>query len=134
MTTSAVAIGPLTPYLAVADARRALDWYVDIFKARRRDHPIVMPDDRIGHAELEVSGSVLMLADEFPEIGVSAPRPGEGASVSLRLEVGDLEEVVRHAEAAGARVVRPPADSPNGRGATIVDPFGHRWLLAQQPA
>jgi predicted enzyme related to lactoylglutathione lyase len=75
-----------------------------------------------------------MLADEFPEIGVTAPRPGEGSSVSLRLEVADVDSVAVQAVAGGGALERPPADSPYGRGATIRDPFGHRWLLAAQPA
>jgi uncharacterized glyoxalase superfamily protein PhnB len=127
----AAMIGALTPYLAVADARRALDWYVDVFGARRRGQPIVMPDGRIGHAEIEVSGAVIMLADEFHEIGHTAPRPGQGTGVSLRLEVPDLDDLAHRAVAAGASLDQPPADSPHGRGATIRDPFGHRWLLAE---
>ena len=123
----------LAPYLAVSDARRAIDWYVNVFSARLQEEPIVMPDNRIGHAELAISGAVLMLADEFPEISVTAPRPGEGVPVSLRLEVADLDAMTERAASAGATIERPPTDNPYGRGATIVDPFGHRWLLATVP-
>jgi predicted enzyme related to lactoylglutathione lyase len=116
------------PYLAIRDARRALDWYADVFGARVVGEPIVMPDGRIGHAELAVSDGVIYLADEHPEIGVSAPRPGE-ASVSLMLDVRDADEVRARALAAGATGDREPYDAYGTRNAWIVDPFGHRWGL-----
>ena len=75
-TTPAAARMALTPYLAVADARRAIDWYADVFGARLRGEPIEMPDGRVGHAELDFGGSLVMLADEFPDIGHTAPGPG----------------------------------------------------------
>jgi predicted enzyme related to lactoylglutathione lyase len=131
--TQHVAIGSLTPYLAVTDARQAIDWYVQVLGASRRGEPYIIPDGRVGHAELDISGAVLMLADEFPEIGHTAPLPDQGASVSLRLEVRDVDATAQHAVNAGATLVRAPADSDYGRGATIRDPFGHRWLLAGTP-
>ncbi|MGH2889434.1 MAG: VOC family protein, partial [Solirubrobacteraceae bacterium] len=66
----------LTPYLAVADARAAVEWYIQHLDARQVGEPIVMPDGRIGHAELSISGARVFLADEHPEIGVSAPAAG----------------------------------------------------------
>ncbi len=120
----------LTPYLAVADARRALDWYADAFGARLRGEPIVMPDGRIGHAELDFGGALVMLADEFPDIGHAAPRPGVGSAVTLHLETADIDVLVERAVEAGAVLDRPPEDSPYGRNAVVVDPFGHRWLLS----
>jgi predicted enzyme related to lactoylglutathione lyase len=116
------------PYLAVADARAAIDWYTDVFGARLIGEPIVMPDGRIGHAELEISDGVLYLADEHPEIGVTAPRPGE-ATVSLMLPVSDADEVRARAITAGAHGDREPYDGYGQRNAWIVDPFGHRWGL-----
>jgi uncharacterized glyoxalase superfamily protein PhnB len=116
----------LVPYLAVGDARRAIDWYVDVFGAQVSGDPIVMPDGRVGHAELTVSGSRIYLADEHPELGVVAPRPGE-ASVSIMLPVDDADEVRARAMAAGASGDRPPYDGYGTRNAWIVDPFGHRW-------
>ena len=74
----------LTPYLAVSDARRALDFYVEVFGATRRGDPIVMSDGRIGHAELAIGDSVLMLAEEFEEIGHVA---GPGASVRSEVKI-----------------------------------------------
>jgi uncharacterized glyoxalase superfamily protein PhnB len=129
-----VPVRALTPYLAVDDARHALDWYVRAFGARRRDEPIVMDDDRIGHAELAFGDSVLMLADEFPELGLRGPKARGGASQSLRLEVADVDATVRRAVELGAELARPVADSPYGRGGTVIDPFGHRWMVAAQPA
>ena len=123
----------VTPYLAVDDARRALGWYVETLGARLRGEPVVMPDGRIGHAELDLAGDVLMLADEFPEIGVVAPRAGQGATVTLHLTVADVDSVTARAVDAGATLERPPADHPYGRNAVIRDPFAHRWLVASQP-
>lgn len=116
------------PYLAVADARRAIDWYTEVFGAEVQGEPIVMPDDRIGHAELEIAGGLIYLSDAHPEIGVTAPRAGE-SSVSLMLPVPDADLVRARAMAAGASGDRPPYDGYGQRNAWIVDPFGHRWGL-----
>jgi predicted enzyme related to lactoylglutathione lyase len=120
----------LTPYLAVADARRAIDWYGEAFGARLRGDPVVMPDGRIGHTELELGGALVMLADEFPAIGHAAPHPGGGSSVTLHLEAADIDDLVVRAVATGAVLDRPPEDHPYGRNAVVIDPFGHRWLLS----
>jgi predicted enzyme related to lactoylglutathione lyase len=124
----------LTPYLAVAGARAAIDWYVANLDARRIGEPIVMPDGRIGHAELEIAGARVFLADEHPEIGVAAPTAGAGAAVSLHLEVPDVDAVTATAAAANAVVEREPDDNPYGRVGVIRDPFGHRWMLNSPPA
>ena len=116
------------PYLAVADARAAIQWYVDVFGAQPAGEPIVMPDGRIGHAELALAGGVLYLADAHPEIGVTAPRAGE-ATVSLMLNVADTDATRERAIAAGAHADREPYDGYGHRNAWIVDPFGHRWGL-----
>lgn len=117
------------PYLAVGDARAAIDWYADAFGATLAGEPIVMDDGRIGHAELTVSGGVLYLADEFPEIGLKAPG-AEHVSVSLMLQVSDTDAALRRAHEHGARVQREPYDAHGSRTATIIDPFGHRWMLS----
>jgi predicted enzyme related to lactoylglutathione lyase len=90
-----------------------------------------MPDGRVGHAELVLGDSVLMLADEFPEIGLAAPATRGGASQSLRLEVADPDAVVAAAVAAGATLDRPVTDAPHGRGGVVVDPSGHRWMVSR---
>ncbi|HVN50598.1 MAG TPA: VOC family protein, partial [Acidimicrobiales bacterium] len=123
-----VPAGATIPYLAVADARRAIDWYVEVFDARVVHDPIVMPDDRIGHAELALGTGVLYLADEHPEIGHVAPVPG-AASVGLVLRVPDVDATVAAAVAAGAQLAREVYEAHGHRGATLVDPFGHRWMV-----
>lgn len=122
----------LIPYLAVVDARAAVEFYVTVFGARRRGEPIVMPDGRVGHVEVAIGDSVLMLADEYPEMGLVAPVNRGGPSQSLRLEVGDPDVVVARAVDAGATLERPVTDSPYGRGGTVVDPSGHRWMVARE--
>ncbi len=118
------------PYLIVGDARRALDWYVDALGARRRGEAIVMPDGRIGHAELELGGAPVFLADESSESHVAAPGPDARATVSLTAEVPNVDALTERSVSAGATLERPPADYPYGRNAVIRDPFGHRWILS----
>jgi predicted enzyme related to lactoylglutathione lyase len=122
--------GAAVPYLAVAvgSGRQALDWYVEVLGARLAGEPIMMDDGRVGHAELEVSGGKLYLAEEFPEIGVVAPSPA-GTPVSLSLRVPDVAETMRRAISRGGRMPRAMYDDYGSRNVTIVDPFGHRWLL-----
>ncbi|MGQ0716367.1 MAG: VOC family protein [Pseudonocardiales bacterium] len=124
-------------YLAVNDARSALDFYELAFGARRRSEPIVMEDGRIGHAELAIGDSVLMLADEFPEIDMLSPQTRGGASQSLYLRVSEPDAVdatARDAVEAGARLERAAADYDYGRNAVVVDPSGHRWMISSAPA
>jgi predicted enzyme related to lactoylglutathione lyase len=128
--TPAVVPGGVIPYLIVSDARRALDWYVEALGARRSGETMVMPDGRIGHAEIEVAGGIVYLADPGPASRVAPPEPGEFARVSLTAQVPDLHEFVDRAVAAGADLERAPMDTPHGVQGVIVDPFGHRWLLS----
>jgi uncharacterized glyoxalase superfamily protein PhnB len=95
------------PYLAVANARAAIDWYVDAFGAVVVGEPIVMDDGRIGHAELALAGGVLYLADEYPELGLKAPAP-QAVSVSLMLHVPDTDAALERARERGAQVQREP--------------------------
>ena len=105
----------LTPYLAVSGAYEALDWYGEALGARLASDPIVMPDGRIGHAELDIAGAQLMLSEEYPEIGVVAPGPGGGATVTIHLSVEDVDEVIGRAVAVGATLERAAADYDYGR-------------------
>lgn len=116
------------PYLAVADARAALAWYVDALGAAVVGDPIVMDDGRIGHAELTLAGGVLYLADEFSELGLKAPAP-QSVSVSLMLSVPDTDAALAQARQHGAQVQREPYDAHGSRTAVVIDPFGHRWML-----
>lgn len=121
----------LTPYLAVADALAAIAWYREAFGAVLAEEPIEMPDGRIGHAELRVGGARLYLADEFPELNLRAP--SGTSSVTMHLQVTDVDALVEATREAGADVEREPGDHPYGRSGTVRDPFGHRWLLQQSP-
>ncbi len=122
----------LTPYLCVADARAAIEWYVDVLGAVVTYEPIVMPDGKVGHVELAVDGAGWMMADEFESAGVAAPDPQRGNAVSLHLTVADVDAVCARVTAAGVTLDRGPEDSPPaGRVAVFRDPFGHRWFLNQ---
>jgi PhnB protein len=122
-------MGDLTPYLAVRDARAAIQWYAEHLGAEVVVDPIEMPDGRIGHAELAVDGGRWMMADEHPEIQVEAPALDRGASVTLHLGVEDVDALVARVVAGGATLDRGPEDIPIGRIAVFRDPFGHRWFL-----
>ena len=126
-------MGALTPYLCVADARGAIDWYVGVLGADVVLDPIVMDDGRIGHVELAVEGGRWMLSAEFESAGVAAPDPSRGAAVSLHLEVADVDALCERVVAAGVTLDRGPEDSPPaGRVAVFRDPFGHRWFVNQR--
>ena len=121
----------LVPYLAVADAAAALDWYTAALDGTETIR-YVGDDGRIGHAEMIVHGARIMLSDAYPEIGVVAADSYEGSSCALHLEVADIDAVHASAVQHGAVAERDPADQPHGsRMSTIVDPFGHRWMLSQ---
>ena len=125
-------MGELTPYLCVADARRALEWYADVLGAEVVYEPIVMDDGRIGHVELAVGGGRWMMSDEFESAGVAAPDTSRGAAVTLHLAVDDVDAMCARVVAAGTTLDRGPEDSPPaGRVAVFRDPFGHRWFLDQ---
>lgn len=120
----------LTPYLCVADARAAIEWYVRVLGAEVVYDPIEMPGGSIGHVELAVEGARWMMADEFPEAGVAAPDPARGSAVSLHLTLDDVDAVAARVAATGGTLDRGPEDSPPaGRVAVFRDPFGHRWFL-----
>jgi predicted enzyme related to lactoylglutathione lyase len=128
--SEAVALHAVTPYLTVADATDAIAFYAEAFGARSRGEQILMPDGRIGHAEIVIGDSVLMLAEEFPEMDLLAPLHRGGASQSLHLEVPDPDAAVERARARGGVVERPVADGPHGRSGVVRDPSGHRWMVS----
>jgi len=120
----------LTPYLIVKDATKAIEFYREAFGAEELFR-LTGPDGRIGHAELRIGASVLMVADEFPDFGALGPTSIGGSPVSLHLYVDDVDAVVPRAEAAGATVLRRIADEFYGdRTAMLADPFGHKWHVA----
>ena len=121
--------GAAIPYLAVPVARRrAMDWYADVFGARLAADPIMMPDGRVGHAELEAGRR-----EALPVRGVPGDRGRRAAAgrhpVSLSLRVPDVAETLRRAIDGGDTMPRAMYDDYGSRNATVLDPFGHRWLL-----
>lgn len=120
----------LTPYLTIDGAAKAIDFYKRIFGASERMR-METPDGRVGHAELAIGNAVIMLSDEWPDMGCKGPEALGGSPVSLHVYVDDVDAVADRAVAAGATLKRPPKDEFWGdRMGTIVDPFGHVWLIA----
>lgn len=122
----------ITPYICVADARAALDWYAEALGAEVTVPAMVMPDGRVGHSELSFDGARVMMADPHPEIHVEAPADGFGSAVTLYLTTNDVDGLAARARHAGATLDRGPEDTEHGRTAVLRDPFGHRWMLAEQ--
>ena len=122
-------MSPLTPYICVSDSRAAIDWYGEVFQATVNGKPYVMDDGRIGHVELNIGESLLMMADPFPEVDVEPPDPSHGSPVTLNLEVADCDAVAAAAVRKGAQLDRGPESTSHGRSATFRDPFGHRWIV-----
>ena len=120
----------ITPYLVMKGANAAIDYYKQVFGAKERMR-MDAPGGTIGHAELEIGDSVVMLADEFPEQGFQGPRSLGGSPVSILLYVQNVDDVFKRAVAAGARELKPVADQFYGdRMGTLEDPFGHVWSVA----
>jgi len=122
----------LTPYLATHDPAAAIDWYQEVFGAQLLGEPIVMPDGRIGHAELRIGDSVMMLAGEYPEEDHRSPLTLGGSSVAIQVYVPDSDATYALAVERGATPLRPIAENYGARGGTIRDPFGHRWFVQTQ--
>jgi PhnB protein len=120
----------LTPYICVADSRTAIEWYQEVFQATLNGEPYLMDDGRIGHVELKIGDSLLMMADPFPEVDVEPPDPRSGSAVTLHLEVSDCDAVAEAAVRNGAKLTRGPESTGHGRSATFRDPFGHQWLIS----
>jgi uncharacterized glyoxalase superfamily protein PhnB len=130
-TTATPARQAVTPYLCVHDATAALAWYAEVFGAVETLR-YTSDDGRIGHAEFAIGTAKFMLSDPYPEIGVRSPRDLGGTSFSIHLGVTDVDYSYARAVHEGADGQRPPADQEYGaRAATLVDPFGHRWMLDQ---
>jgi PhnB protein len=120
----------LTSYLVVHDAKAAIEFYKKAFGAKELLR-IDGPGGKIGHAELKIGDSPLMLADEHPEMGAKSPRSYGGSPMGLVLYVDDVDLVFNRAVAAGAKVKRPVADQFYGdRVGGLEDPFGHMWYVA----
>jgi len=117
------------PYLVVDGAARAIDFYKDAFGATEMFR-LPAPGGKIGHAEIKIGDSVIMLADEHPEMGARGPRSIGGSPVSIVLYVEDVDALSARATAVGAKVTRPVADQFYGdRAGSFEDPFGHQWHI-----
>lgn len=120
----------VTPYLVIKGAAAAIDFYNKVFGAVEVMR-MPQPDGRIGHAELKFGDSYVMLADEFPEMGVVSPKTLGNSPVGLLLYVEDVDKTVERAVALGATIKKPVQDQFYGdRSGTIEDPFGHKWTVA----
>lgn len=120
----------VTAYLHVDDANAAIAFYAQAFGAAEIMR-LAMPDGRLGHAEIQVGDTRLMLADEAPDFGIRGPHALGGVSTHFMIYVADADAAVRRAIAAGAKELRPLQDQFYGdRSGTVVDPFGHQWTLA----
>jgi PhnB protein len=124
-------VSVVTPYLCVANASKALEFYHHVFGAKETMRFTEPGSGRIGHAELKLGGGTVMLSDEYPEMGYFGPKATERPPVSIHVYVDDVDAVYQRALSAGATSQREPQDQFYGdRSAEIRDPFGHSWFLA----
>jgi len=126
---AAMAVHELFAYLCVDDAGKAIEFYTKAFGAREKFR-LTEPSARIGHAELELGGTTLMLSDEFPEHGIRGAKSIGATPVTMHLHVDDADATIQDVIAAGAELEREPSDAFYGeRSGVVRDPFGHRWLI-----
>ena len=119
-------------YLRVSDAKRAIDYYREAFGASEKFR-LAEPSGRIGHAELALGDTTIMLSDEFPEMDIRGPLSIGGTSVTIHLHVPDADAVLASAEKAGGEIIRPAQDHFYGeRSGTVRDPFGHEWNVGHE--
>jgi PhnB protein len=120
----------VAPYLAVKDGAKALDFYRRAFGATEI-YRLMLPDGRLGHGEIRLGDSIVMLSDEFPEFGGKTPQTLGGTPVSVHLYVDDVDAFFKKAVAAGAIERKPVMDQFYGdRSGQLEDPFGHLWWVA----
>jgi PhnB protein len=120
----------VTPYLVVDGAAKAIEFYSSVFGAVEKMR-MPAPGGKIGHAEIKIGNSVVMLADAVAEMGHKSPKTLGGSPISLLLYVENADDTVQRAVAAGAKLVRPVEDQFYGdRMGGVEDPFGHHWYVA----
>lgn len=120
----------ITPYLCIKGAAAAIDYYKQVFNAEERMR-MPMPEGKVGHAELQIGGALIMLADEFPEMNFLSPQTIGGTPVSLMLYVGDCDKTFAKAIEHGAIEKKPLQNQFWGdRCGTLQDPYGHVWTIA----
>ena len=131
-TDRTYAVHEVYPYLRLRDAARALEFYNSAFGAEELFR-LTEPSGRIGHAEIKIGGTTLMLSDEYPEMNIVGPQTLGGTSFSIHLHVDNADAWIERAVAAGATLLRSAADAFYGeRSGSVRDPFGHEWLLGHQ--
>jgi PhnB protein len=118
----------VTAYLTAKGAADAIEFYKEAFGAVER-YRLPNADGSLGHAEITIGDTLIMLSDEAPQLGVLSPQTLKGSSVAFVLSVPDVDAVFARAVERGARVDRPIKDEPYGRGGWLYDPFGHRWSI-----
>ncbi|MGO9258262.1 MAG: VOC family protein [Bryobacteraceae bacterium] len=119
-----------TPYLCCRHAADAIQFYSKAFGAKE-GYRLADPSGKIGHAEIRIGEALLMLSDEFPELGVRSPLALGGTPVSVHIYVEDVDALAGRAAGAGAKVLRPPESQFYGdRVVKLEDPFGHVWIFA----
>lgn len=124
-----MAVHELFVYLRAKSAERAVQFYKQVFGATEKFR-LTEPSGRIGHVELALGGTTVMLSDEFPEFDIHAPDPAAPSSFVIHLHVDDADAMIDTAVAAGARLVRAAQDHFYGeRSGTIRDPFGYDWMI-----
>lgn len=117
------------PYLRVHSTAEAIAFYGRAFRAKELFR-LTEPSGRIGHSEVKIGPTTVMIADEFPERGICGPRSLGGTTFSIHLHVTDVDKAFAQAVDAGATIVRPLQDQFYGeRSGTVRDPFGHEWLI-----
>ena len=119
------------PYLIVRGAASAIEWYRRVFGA---EETLRVPDnERVGHAELKFGPTTVMIADEYPELGIRSPAAFGGTGFRMHLHVDNVDVLAERAVGAGATMVMEVTDQDHGeRQCRIRDPFGHEWLLGHQ--
>jgi len=119
-----------TPYLIIGGAGDAIEFYKKAFGATELFR-FPTPDGKVGHAEIKIGDSPIMLADEFPEMGYKGPQSLGGSPVSIMIYVEDVDTIFNQAVAAGATVKEAVTDKFYGdRLGTVADPFGHVWHIS----
>ena len=120
----------LSPYICIDGADAAIEFYSSVFGAKERMR-MPSPGGKIGHAELQLGDSLIMLSDEYPEMGSRSPKSVGGTPVTLSMYVDDVDDVFARALGAGAKELRPVETQFYGdRMGLLEDPFGHRWSIA----